>query len=68
MSELRDKGERVCGANDGYWLARNLQEWRGYLEAVRRKARYRFVAARRMTEASSDAATGQLSLLEGAVR
>lgn len=58
-SDLREAGHRVCGGNDGYWLARSAREWSEYLEAVRRNARYAFVRARRFTEASQDAATGQ---------
>lgn len=68
VSELRDSGERVCGANDGYWLARSDGEWHDYLEAVRQKARFRFVAARRMTDVSSHAATGQLHLFKEPAR
>lgn len=59
IAELRNKGFRVCGANDGYWLGRHDGEYGEYLEAVRSRARYRFLAARLVGEAASDRKMGQ---------
>lgn len=46
----------------GYWIARSDDEWHGYLEAVRSKARYVFAVAREMSRAANDRTTGQQGL------
>ena len=60
--ELRGAGYEVCAGNDGYWLARSGSAYAEYLDAVRRNAVFRFVAARKMAVAVSEKATGQQRL------
>jgi len=57
--ELRKSGQQVCAGNEGYWLARDGREYRGYLDALRTKAVYRFVAARKYAGAAAEVTSGQ---------
>jgi len=64
VAELRDAGHRVCECNTGYWLARDAEEWAGYLESVKACARYTFVRERQVREAVVDTMAGQGLLFE----
>ena len=54
-----DEGLRICGNNDGYWLAQDSAEWEGYLEARKAGARFEFVRVRRMRDVTRDACNRQ---------
>ncbi len=68
ISHLRERGGlRICASSGkpedcGVWFARDDDEWRRYREARRNKAKFEFVAVRRMTEAVSERKSGQMRL------
>ena len=60
--QLRRAGYRVCASDEGYWLARSGVEYAEYLEAVQRKAIFRFVERRQMAAAAEERSSGQMRL------
>ncbi len=73
ITELRDDGSRICaghradggeGCELGYWLARDDGEWRQYTEARRSRAKFEFVAVRKMRTAACEERTGQGKLFD----
>jgi biotin operon repressor len=67
IKALRDAGHKVCGDNEGYWLARREGEWSEYLQAVRSGARFAFVRARDMQAAATERQSGQGLLYDDGV-
>lgn len=53
------RGMRLCANGDGYWLARDGDEWESFLESRRRSTVFRFVHDRRIREAVGERISGQ---------
>ena len=71
IKNLRDvEGWQICAdchpTKGGYWLARNGDEWRSYLERRAKGARFEFVNIRKMRNAASERNSGQGKLFEKA--
>jgi hypothetical protein len=55
-------GMRICANGEGYWMARDAQEWAAFQEAQKRGAVFKFVRIAKAKAAASERISGQQTI------
>lgn len=59
-----EMGQRICADTNGYWLARDADEWREYKAACKGRLRFKFYQIKKKTEAIAERMSGQGRLFD----